>query len=291
MKQIAVLRSESRGTNFYRIDNPVHFSREKLILREIHLPVDNYIKALAGCDMLFISMPTDKHALWIIMAAKSIGIPVVCDIDDLITPDYGDVFTDHRDCLDLADLVICATQELEDFYPQYKTVVIENFLDINLVPRKKRKALRPTIVVRGSMARVEDYRYYQDLFIEIEQRLHPKWYFMGYSPDFFTPLLGETILFSEPMRFFNKLCEINPHFIFHPIMDTLLNRCKSKSVYWEAAMCQAQLVTTATWWDEPNIITEVQDMSLPPQPAIKDEYHIAEQINKFKQVIYDHSRS
>lgn len=291
MKQIAILRSESRGTNFYRIDNPIHYSKEKVSMREIHLPVDNYIKALTSCDMLFVSMPSDKYTLWVIMAAKAMGIPVVCDIDDLLTPDYGDVFTDHRDCLDLADLVICATEELQKFYPQLNTIVIENFLGINLSPTRKRKALRPTIVVRGSMARAEDYKYYTDLFIEIEERLHPKWYFMGYQPDFFTPSLGEHITFSEPMRFFNKLCEINPHFIFHPIMDTLHNKCKSKSVYWEAAMCQAQLVTTATWWYEPNIITEVQDMSLPIQPAEKDKYHIAEQLNKFKKVLYDYSRA
>lgn len=287
--QIAVLRSQSRGTNFYRIDNPSHYADIGIIQKEILLPVDNYIKSLANCKSLFVVMPTDKHALWLIMAAKAMSIPVICDIDDLITEDYGEAFQDHIDCLDLADIIICATQELADTYPHYNTVVIENFLDIDMKPTKP-KPLYPNIVVRGSMARVDDYRFYKDLFIEIEDRINVKWHFMGYTPDFFQPNMNEVVPFTEPMAFFHKLCTINPHFILHPIMDTHVNRCKSMSVYWEAALCQAQLITTATWWDRPNIITNPDDIELPIKPAVKDPQHILEQINKFKQVIYDYSR-
>lgn len=290
MRKIAVLRSESRGTNFYRIDNPVHFSQEKFILEDIHLPVDNHIRVLTGCDMLFISMPTDAHSLWLIMAAKAMNIPVICDVDDLITPDYNEVYTYHMDCLDLCDVIICATNELQKHLSDYKTVVIENFLNLNMEP-KRHKSLRPTIVVRGSMARADDYEYYKDMFIEIEHRLQPKWYFMGYRPDFFKPALGEFITFTQPMQYFHRLCTINPHFIFHPITDSPVNRCKSKSVYWEANLCKAQLITTATWWDNPNILTDIKDISIPVQAAVKDRYHIAEQINKFKQLIYDQSRA
>jgi|694.fasta_scaffold01179_72 hypothetical protein len=288
MKQITVLRSPSRGTNFYRIDNPMHFVKSDVLMREVYLPVENYIKVLTGSSALFVSMPTDKHALWLIMAARAMDIPVICDVDDLLTADYGEAYKDHLDCLDLATVIICATEELQDVYMQYNTVLIENFLDLKFTSQK-RKSLRPTIVVRGSTARKEDYEHYQDMFVEIEQRLQPKWYFMGYTPTFFRPILDEVIPFSEPMKFFHKLCDINPHFIFHPIVDTPVGRCKSKSAYWEAALCNAQLVTTATWWKGENIITDVKDMALPVKPAVVNKAHNKKQIDKFKQLIYDYT--
>jgi hypothetical protein len=287
---IVTVRSASRGTNYYRIDNMLHHAARNFTVKDMYIPAENHARILSGASILFMSMPHTRDHLFAIMVAKCMGIPVICDVDDLMIYDqYPDHYRDHQDCLELADTIICATDELTKYWKEklgkdHHIVTIKNFLNLNL--SYKPKKVRPTIVVRGSIARFEDYEHYKDVFIEIDDRLQPKWYFMGITPTGFNSQFQDVITWTEPMAYFMKLCDISPHFIFHPIMDTQVNRCKSMSAYHEAALCGAQLVTTASWWHGKNIIRYPVDMKIPVNAAVKDEDLIHESIKQYKNLLH-----
>jgi hypothetical protein len=267
----------------------LHWAAKSVISKTINVYDESYPRELFGASLLFVSMPHTRDHLFAITMAKSIGIPVVCDIDDLMTyTNFPNYHREHEDCLEIADKVICATEELYNYWSKKlgdKTIIIKNFLDLNL--SAKTKSLRTSIVVRGSTARKADYEHFIDIFNEIEERLHPKWFFMGIKPESFSPRFSEKISWTEPMVYFMRLCNISPHFIFHPIMFTPENVCKSLSAYHEAALCQAQLVTTADWWKEKNILYKPEDMSLPVKPAVKNVKLIHESINQYKTLLND----
>lgn len=293
MPTIVTVRSLSRGTNFYRIDNMIHYAANNYTVRDVYVPAENYARVLSGASVMFISMPHTKDHLYAIMSAKCMGIPVICDVDDLMVYDqFPDCYREHQDCLELADVIVCATDELTKHWKSViinaKIETIKNFLDLTV--QRKVKALRPTIVVRGSNARKDDYEYFKDVFIEIDERLHPKWYFIGITPDGFKAQFQEVIPWTEPIAYFMRLGSISPHFIFHPIMDTPVNRCKSMSVYHEAAIVNAQLVTTANWWHGKNIIRYPSKMSLPITAAVKDEELIHESIKQYKNLLHVYAR-
>jgi hypothetical protein len=284
---IGLLLSKSRGTNFYRIHQPIHLlTQYKIVTRatkEINPDCEDYAKELSGITLLICSMPHTMSHLFVIMAAQAMGIPVISDVDDLILEEqYPEIYQTHRDCLEMSDHVIVATRELTPYVPNDNVSVIRNFVQCNIQPATKYS--RMTVVVRGTDSRKADYVAYEDWFRKIEAYNSPRWFFIGHMIEGISFKSAEHIEFQQPIGFLHTLLRLSPHFIFHPLRDTVTNRCRSRTAYDEAALCGAQLVTPASWWTMENVIHDVQHMRLPPVPAKPDPHAHLVALSQYEQV-------
>lgn len=222
--------------------------------------------ALMEYDIIFSHRPVTPAEIRALVLAKSHGVKIVLDYDDLIwnIPVSNPAilhFTEDAafataEAMRLADMVICSTPALQAAIQRdwgKDAEVIPNAWDER--QRISRawnapKVDKPTVIAwRGSDTHAGDLYQARDAFFESSE---VKWIFFGMLPwfilkqyggnlDSFT-FQGPTAGFSEYLRTFEKM---RPSYVVFPLEDVEFNRCKSNIAWQEATAIGATVIAPA----------------------------------------------
>lgn len=265
MVRIAVVASDSRGGNFFRLFEPL-----RLLMQYndgVHYKMIDYRGAdtdelyqqLIDCTHVFAHMPGTAEAGMVLIVAKSMGLKIVVTVDDYVWEmpekhpmrvkweEYG-ANNLLRAC-QIADVVITPNKDLNlEMIKEHKlsnteiaplTVPLLSFSGVQHKPyeqHKKRFVLR-----YGQMAEHDWYHFTGELVAIGEKH---ELIAIGGCPSWLKRYTSMVVPVLPTVEYFRFLYSLKPHGILYPIDRSLkFNRMRSVAAMAECVFCDASLFT------------------------------------------------
>ena len=291
------------GTSFYRASGPFSALRKEAGIDIVFL--SKWTAATVSLvDVVLIQRPYDDTAVQIAQIAKLAGRPVVVDYDDDVfavgmSHPFAHVYNSYQvksnvqTCLALADAVFVSTQKLKEVLAaKTKTpiYVIPNALDFSLPVVKARKVENPNpiVVFRGSASHEKDLLEVSVEIIDVF-RANPQIQFhaIGYLPWFIAECLPQSQFqftpWADPFIYLQKLAELRPKLVIHPLEKNPFNESKSNCSWLEATMAGSPFLTrNLPEFAQPGCLTynTPDEFKEAFEKVIKDEYPAEELVEK-----------
>ena len=281
-------RTPTSAISFYRGIGPLGEMRKSNPDIEFTVLTELSWAICKELDLLFVARPNTQNDLAILNIAKRNKLPIVMDWDDdpFTVPVGNPAYQHHqkstdvmKDCLKLADHVICSTIEVEravkGFCPN--TTIIPNAFDNTLfdLPTQHTKRRR-NIVWRGGSTHRDDVMEHQDAIVAAAKG-NPDWLFT-FIGDTFGAFEGisniQFVEFTELMYYIDLLHRMEPAIVVVPLKENNFNKAKSNIAWIEATYAGATTLAPS-WseaWDKPGIMRykDKKDFGFKLNQLIKD---------------------
>lgn len=262
------------ASSFYRGMGPLSQLRKKLPVNLVTKGTPTW-DTLSTTDILFMQRPFSEDHLKLATLARSMGVPIWMDFDDLLTdvPSDNPTFFVYGQpkvkrtvelLLELADHITVPTQALKDVWSALlsfdpKITVIPSGFPDHVMRLKRPFEYKPIVSWRGGMSHERDLRSVEQTLIkEIDENPYRLWNFIGYHPWYLVE--GRKNVNQHPFipleNYHEYLCtEVMPTFHLVPLHDTLFNRCKSDISWMEGVLAGAAVIASESMpeFDRPGV--------------------------------------
>lgn len=257
---IALCPSVLDGTSWYRGAGVLNAMKKQFKDVNVTYPKSVGWSDMTGADIFFLQRPYREEHLACGRLAKSCGLKIWVDYDDLltgITPDnpsfntYASCEKRILSCLEIADVITVSTPELAIAYgelSQKNCHVIPNAWNDIVFPfmetPKKEEEGVTKILWRGSDTHVRDLHEVKDQIVSLSKE-HPdwEWTFIGFHPWFFDGMPKfEFVQAMDVITYLDSLRRNKFDVIIVPLSDTPFNRCKSNIAWIEGTQAGAVCV-------------------------------------------------
>ena len=262
-----VIPNSGDATSHYRGFGPMNALKKQFGVSTKRLTQVTWAD-LSDCDIVYLQRPHTSEHLALIGLAKSTGVKVWCDFDDLLcglTPDnpafdYFNSFSKNViQSINLADHVTVSSKFLMDEYSKYnKSIsIVPNAWNDLIHPRpfevKKRNQLgNRSVFWRGTDTHIKDLH---DVHLEIrELAKQSSWSFMGFCP-WFLRGVGQKINPMDIISYMAFMQSVKFDVNAVPLHDSSFNRAKSNISWIESTVAGAVCVAPDfPEWHRPGII-------------------------------------
>ena len=274
--EVAVASSSAvDATSWYRSYGPLNALKLKHGISLNRLSQVTW--AELGCsDVLFLQRPHAPEHIALIKLAKSIGVKVWCDYDDLLcslTPDnpafdyFGQFSSNIMFAIQNADWITVSTQFLRDEYFKHnKNIsVVPNAWNDIIHPKpfnndKKRQTLGPRSVFwRGTDTHIKDLHDVRDEIKALSKL--SAWSYMGFCPWFLRDT-GQKINPLDIVTYMDFMQRTQFSVVVVPLHDSPFNRAKSNIAWIEGTVAGAVCVAPDfAEWKRPGVINYSSSLS------------------------------
>ena len=262
-----VIQNSGDATSHYRGYGPMNALKKSYGVNIKRLAQVTWTD-LSDCDIVYLQRPHTNEHLAVILLAKSCGVKVWCDFDDLLCGltsdnpafDYFNAFAKNVvQAITLADHVTVSSQFLLDEYSKYnKSIsVVPNAWDDFVHPhpfeiQKQRSLGNRSVFWRGTDTHIKDLYDVKDEILSLSKQ--SAWSFMGFCP-WFLRGAGQKI---NPMDIINYMAfmqSIKFDVVAVPLHDSPFNRAKSNIAFLEGAVAGAVCVAPDfAEWNRPGVV-------------------------------------
>lgn len=264
MTKIAIIEPiPTSAVSFYRSIGPLSLLY-KYDNIEIVYPANAEWQNLIGVDILFFERPQCQNALDILKKAKSFGIKIWIDYDDILhevplhNPNYEEFAKPEtkssiEQCMQFADVITVSTQAIKDYYDTLGNIVVvpNAFNDYHylLGTHKNYDSREVFIGWRGSQTHRNDLLSVRNQLISIDKNYDVNWFFCGSELWYIIESLTKrcyNVKECNLLEYMNVIHANSPDIFMVPLQDSVFNRAKSniafiESVYAGSACLSATL--------------------------------------------------
>lgn len=253
MTKIAIIEPiPTSAVAFYRSIGPLSFLH-KLDNIELTYPASCEWQNLAGNDILYYERPQYDHDVRNIKLAKSFGLKVWIDYDDILhevpqhNPFYQFYSSDEtkkniETCMQLADVVTVSAQAIKDYYKSVcNAVVLPNAFNDYLYKlgthNKSLDTREPFIGWRGTQTHRKDLLSVKNALVNIDKNYDINWFFCGSELWYIIESLTKkcyNVKECNLLEYMNVIHANSPEIFIVPLEDNIFNRGKSNIAFIES---------------------------------------------------------
>jgi hypothetical protein len=305
-------------------DSPVSFYRSSLPLSSLRRQVgDLQIETrpergaplgwstLSAFDILFFSNPRSPRAREIIQMARTLGVKVWIDYDDLYldlpkeNPHYSTFRANHAAhhavaCLLLGDVVTVSTGYLREAYGRYHSAirVVPNAFPLELLAEPAlgpiRRGVHNFVSWRGAEQHRRNLREFAEPLTAVARSVENRWAFkfFGCNPECFDGLFPYTHYeFDEMIRALYRMKSFGSKVHIVTMYDGPYNRAKS-NIAWIEATVSGSVVLAPDWeeWQRPGILNygNKEDFRRKLQELLDGDYDIERHFEESRDYLLAH---